>query len=180
MKIRGTWCAVAMAVLLSSPVLAQETSSTTSSDPMRSPGGLYDATPHTRKSMLTVWGSLGWWSGLGVGARYTLPLVADGFLAELNDSVELEFGADLYFLGWYGYSSLDIPVEGRWSFHVLPNLSLYGKLAAGVQVDFLAGSLRLWPLFHFAPGAIYHLSENFAVRAELGYRGLRLGVAFAF
>lgn len=182
--IRGSLSAVAIAALLSTSAFAQEsgttTTTTTSGDSMRSPGGLYDATPHTRKSGVTIFGNLAWGSGLGLGGRFTLPLVADGFLAEINDSIELEFGGDFYFLGWFGYTSLDIPVEARWTFHILPNFSAYAKVAIGAELWFQPGGISFWPLFNIGPGIAYRLGENFVLRAEAGNRGLRVGATLEF
>lgn len=174
--------ALAIAALLSTTSFAQESGTTTPSagDSMRTPGGLFDATPHTRKGGLTVFAALGWWSGIGVGGRYTLPLIADGFLAELNDSVELEFGADAYFFGWSSYTTLDIPLEGRWTFHILPNFSAYAKVAIGVELWLQPGGVTIGPLFNIGPGILYRLSDSFLVRAEAGNRGLRVGAMLEF
>lgn len=186
MKIRGSMMAVAMLVAVSAPAFAQETGSTTETgavtDGVRAPGGLYDATPHTRKSQVSLWVLPSWWyASFGVGARYAMPLIADGFLAEMNDSVELEFGADAYFLSWYGFApNVIIPVEGRWTFHVLPNFSLYGKVIVGVDVDFQAGASFLSPVFDVVPGLMYKVGESMTLRAEAGYRGFRAGIGFDF
>lgn len=184
MKIRGSWCAVAMAVLVSTSAFAQETGSssttTTSGDSMRQPGGLFDATPHTRKTQVSLWGLAGWY-GLGVGGRFTLPLVADGILAEINDSIELEFGADFIPLGFlYAYPRLDIVAEGRWTFHLMPNISLYGKVVVGPALEFWSGGVYLYPVFDIVPGLIYRLSDSMVLRAELGYRGFKGGIGFEF
>ncbi len=173
--------AVALACAVSTTAFAQESSSAPVDSGMRSPGGLFDATPQTRKSQLSIWANLGWWYGFGIGGRYTLPLVADGFIPELNDSVELEFGGDFYFGSWYyGYSTIDIPVEGRWTFHILPKLALYAKVAVGVDIGLAPGGVIIGPLFNIGPGIVYNFSDSLVLRAEAGNRGLRAGVGFDF
>ena len=64
----------------------------------RQPGGLLDTGSHERSPMLSVYGILPWWYGFGFGAagRFGIPIVEDGFISKLNDSVELEFGGDAH------------------------------------------------------------------------------------
>src|SRR5688572_15429413 len=62
---------------------------------LRQPNALFDASVHDRKSELIVHGVHQWAIGLGAGARYALPLVRDGVLSEVNESIALEGGADV-------------------------------------------------------------------------------------
>ncbi|HCF58054.1 MAG TPA: hypothetical protein DFS52_08685, partial [Myxococcales bacterium] len=59
-------------------------------------GGLLDRSSQERSPMLSVWGFVPYYYGMGVGAgvRYAIPIASQGFIRALNDSVELEFGGD--------------------------------------------------------------------------------------
>jgi hypothetical protein len=160
-------------------------------------GGLRDAGPHQRGSMLSVFGLLPWGygyaNGIGAAARYTLPLIHEGFIDSYNDSVELEFGGDVWFGGQrfgavrYGYTGLAIPVEGRWTFHLNPKLSLYGKLSLGWYFNFWSSNVAELDNLSYGGlywntgvGALYQLSDALWLRGELGATGLKAGVGFSF
>jgi hypothetical protein len=156
---------------------------------------LNEAGPHTRSSMLSLFGLLPWGyiSGIGLAARYTLPVAHDGFIDSINDSVELEFGGDVWFGGRsfgtlrYSYTGLAIPVEGRWTFHLNPKLDLYGKLSLGWYFNFWSSNVEgleglsygglYW---NTGVGVLYQLSDALWLRGELGATGLKAGVGFSF
>jgi hypothetical protein len=148
-------------------------------------GGIDDTGPHHRPSMITVWGILpyAYGVGLGVGARYTLPLVHDGFVRSINNSVELEFGGDLGFfgLGGLGYTNLDLAAELRWTFHMTPVFDLYPKVGLGYRF-FISGvdNAPVAAAFYedIGGGLLYRIGSGTQLRAEIGYSGLRVGVGF--
>src|SRR5439155_16854599 len=81
--------------------------------------------------------------GIGLGGRYTMPIIDQGWISQLNDSVELEFGADVFYDSYpyaFGYSysffGLGVPIEGRWTFHITDKFSAYGKVGAGIALYF--------------------------------------------
>jgi hypothetical protein len=180
-------------VLVPGRALAQEEEEGTTATGTTS--GLNDTGPHTRSSMLSFFGLLPWGfgNGLGAAARYTLPVIDDGFVDSLNDSVELELGGDIWFGGYsfgtvrYGYTGLAIPVEGRWTFHLNPKLDLYGKLSLGWYFNFWTSNIEgvqglnsggfYW---NTGAGALYALSDTFWLRGEIGATGLKAGVGFNF
>jgi hypothetical protein len=120
---------------------------------------------------------------LGIGARFYIPIVSDGFLPMLNDSFGIEFGADTSILfGAYGYGTgfaFSIPAEVRWNFHIFPKLEAYAKV--GVGVGFYFGNY-VYP--YFVPvanvGVLFHLSKTIALRAEVGYPAVKIGIGIAF
>jgi len=149
--------------------------------------GIRDTGSHQRSSKLSFFGILPWWYGFGIGAgaRYELPLVHDGFISTLNDSVELEFGGDVWYAGFEGgYTGLMIPVEGKWSFHLTPRLAVYGKVGLGLSFFFWSSSFsnnsatRLH--LNGATGALFQLNDSLWLRGELGYSGLKFGVSLKF
>jgi hypothetical protein len=193
---RWMGCLVAvlcLVVLVPGRALAQDDDEGTGTTSAGSTSGLNDAGPHTRSSMLSLFGLLAWGNGIGGAVRYTLPVSNDGFLDSVNDSVELEFGGDIWFGGQsfgnlrYGYTGLAIPLEGRWSFHLNPKLSLYGKLSLGWYFTFWSGNVEGLEGFNAGglywntgAGALYALSDTLWLRGELGATGLKVGIGFNF
>lgn len=162
---------------------------------MRSSGGLLDSDTHTRKHMLSgfLLAPYDYGFGLGLALRYDLPLVHDGFIGKLNDSFSLEMGGDLYYAwygyygGSYGYLNVVVPaVEARWTFHFTPQWEAYGKAGVGFRwrrfSDDYGPRIRAidWFYWNVAVGGLFNVTERLALRAELGYGGIRLGVGLAF
>ncbi len=176
--------AVLIAGPLSSRAYAQEEGGGSGESAVKKPGGLMDASEHDRPSMLSFFLEIpyyGYGFGLGAGARYTLPLLKSGFISNLNDSIELEFGADGWF-SFYGFWALGVPVEGRWTFHITPEFSAYGKVGVGLgvaAVTAVSGS----PYFYVYPsvnlGVLYKLGGIY-LRGEIGTPALKLGIAIPF
>src|SRR2546429_560262 len=107
MKALGT--ALALVVVLgSASSFAQGESG------VREPGGLFDTSSGNRPQMISGYLMVPYYYGfgLGIGARYTLPIFDRGWIDQLNDSVELEFGADAWYDS-YGY------IGGGYSFFSL-------------------------------------------------------------
>jgi hypothetical protein len=160
---------------------------------VRQPGGLLDRSSQERSPMLSFFGILPWWYGFGagVGARYTLPIVPNGFINEVNDSVELEFGGDVWFANYgfgnldVGYTGLAIPAEGRWTFHITPKFSAYAKVGVGLVTRFWNDDVndnfaKTGLYFDSTLGALYELNDSLSLRAEAGYAGLKAGVGIKF
>lgn len=195
---RWMGCLVAvlcLMVLVPGRALAQDTDEGEATPATGTGMGLNDTGPHTRSSMLSIFGMLPWGFGNGIGGavRYTLPLMHDGFVDTLNDSVELEFGGDIWFGSYsfgtlgYGYTGLAIPVEGRWSFHLNPKFSLYAKVSVGYYFNFFTSNiegvqgLNTGGVFvNGGAGGLYALSDSLWLRGELGATGAKLGIGFNF
>ncbi len=190
---------LAAALILATPAHAQGEGSSGEDSVVRRSGGLLDSSPQTRHHMLSFFAVLPWYYGFGVGlgVRYAIPIVPQGFIPKLNDSVELEFGADIFtayyydyaygpnFGGGYSYTALAIPLEGRWTFHITDRFSAYGKAGVGWALGFgpydrfrpgYGGGLYLI----FCPGVLFKVSDTIALRAEVGNFGLRGGIGIAF
>jgi hypothetical protein len=101
-------------------------------------------------------------SGLGLGARYQLPIVPEGVLhARIRDDIALDFGVDFvhvnygrwitnyYYdpaIGSYRYTYGDltwnafIPTVGvLWDFWLTPKFAVYPKLETGVAIGWWSG-----------------------------------------
>jgi hypothetical protein len=187
------------AALLTSSLLLASGSSRTNDDlerdsespsAFREKGALLDRSSQDRDQMISVFAFPSWYYGFGIGgaARYTLPIVHNGFIDSLNDSVELEFGADMWVGGWAGYSytGIGIPAEGRWTFHITDRFDAYGKVGLGWVIAFSNDSTIAGlgygggPYITAGPGVAYRVGDSISLRAEVGNFGLRAGVGFAF
>ncbi|MHB8879370.1 MAG: hypothetical protein ACYC8T_37220 [Myxococcaceae bacterium] len=172
---------------------SSESSSSSSgggSSAFRAKGALLDASPQDRHQMISFFGFIPWYDGfgLGVAARYSIPIMAQGFIPTLNDSFELEFGADFswvsnYYFGYgYSYINLGAPIgEARWTFHLTSKWSVYGKVGVGWNFGFATtsgynGYSLIRPYFNGGAGAIYNFSDSMVFRAEAGYHGVRVGL----
>jgi len=156
---------------------------------------------------LTFWGILGagygyhdgYESGFGVGGRYRMALVPEGFIrpnaSRIRDSFDLEFGADLT---WYTYY-VPAPVNDRytwtafrpragvmWDVWFTPQLAIYPKIDLGYQFGWFSGypggSHPSWSGIFMEPsiGLIWRFRPATSLRVEAGSEGLKLGVGLAF
>jgi hypothetical protein len=150
---------------------------------VRQPGGLMDASAEQRPMQMSAYIIVPYAYGFGIGGagRFAIPIVHDGFITKLNDSVEIELGADIWYSTWwfygFGFLSLGIPVEGRWTFHITPTFSAYGKVGIGLGMGFAPSPVNTYffPYLNGGIGALYKLGEGFYLRGELS-NGLRIGV----
>lgn len=183
------------AALLAAPVLADEAKTTQSDTPsgatFHQSGALLDRSPQKRPYTLSFfvglpYGYYYYGFPIGLGARFMLPIVHDGFLTAVNDSFGIEFGADL--LGVAGarfYPTLGLPVEAYWQFHFTKNFSGYVKAGAVLEFNFTPyscgaytyscrGYVSASPIGNL--GIIYKFSERVSFRAEAGYPWVKVGL----
>ncbi|MBL8916600.1 MAG: hypothetical protein JNM17_38220 [Archangium sp.] len=186
-----------LALALSSlPVLADDKpsggSDTPSSATFRQSGALLDRNPQKRNMMISVfvgfpYGYYYYGFPFGVGGRFLIPILHDGFIPPVNDSFGIEFGADLSgVLGAYFYPTIGLPVEVYWQFHFTSKFSAYAK--AGVVIEFnpvpytcngngiCRGYVSASPIGNL--GLIYKFSEKVSFRAEAGYPWIKVGLGF--
>jgi hypothetical protein len=182
--------------LTSLPVLADDAKPATSDTPNGSTfhqsGALLDRSPQKRKMMISIFAGLPYgyyYYGFpfGVGGRFMIPILHDGFIPPVNDSFGIEFGADLSgVLGSYFYPIIGLPAEVYWQFHFTKKFSAYAK--AGVVIEFnpvpytcgpatvCRGYVSASPIGNV--GLIYKFSESVSFRAEAGYPWIKIGLGF--
>ena len=166
------------------PAESTAESTTESGSAFRRSGGLLDRNPQERQHMLSFFAFPSWYYGFGVGtgARYTLPLVKNGFIPPVNDSFELEFGADAWYAGSFGYSyfAFGVPVEARWTFHFTDKFAAYAKAGLGFTLAF-GDYVGVYSPVYFSSGAgvIWSITDAFALRAEAHTQGFRVGIGFS-
>ena len=144
---------------------------------------------------ISAWGVLPW-GGLGLGARYMLPLSIQPVLSGLSvrDQFAVELGADLLHYS-YGYLSNDygwtevLPVVGAmWNLWLNDQFAVYPKLDLGYGVGWYSGWDSQWGprpthggfFWDGAAGLMYKMNNGLTLRAEAGSAGLRLGLGWLF
>lgn len=155
------------------------------------------STPGDSSNAISLWGILPW-GGFGVGGRFMMPFAPIPRLlthTKFKDYWALEFGAD-YLHFSYGYSGGSdyawnalLPVAGiMWQVWLLPNLGVYPKAEIGYEFGWLSGyngpssnTPSYGGIFiNGAAGLLYQVSGGLTLRAEAGYAGAKLGVAWQF
>ena len=156
--------------------------------------------------ILLGWDNIYSAGGFGFGARFSIPIVHNGFVQEINNSVAISFGLDWvhydapscyynYARGCYGGTSADFfqfPVVMQWNFYVARKWSVFGEpglyiwhgtYGNGVcyngpnPVPCSFSDTGVGPAFWI--GGRYHFNENIALTMRLGYPDiLTIGVSF--
>lgn len=178
-------------VLTATPVLAQ--SDTPNESTWRRQGALLDRSPQKRSNMISLfvglpYGYYYYGFPFGLGGRFLIPLVHDGFIPSINDSFSLEFGLDLSGASGFGrfYPMLGIPVEVMWAFHLTQKFAVYAKVGAVLEINFVpyvcVGGFACRGVVSASPignlGLMYKFSEKIAFRAEIGYPWIKVGLGF--
>ena len=111
--------------------------------------------------------------GFGPGFRGTIELVDNGFIAKINNTVGIGFGAD-----WIGVgndkSTFWIPVVMQWNFWLSRNWSVFGEPGGGA---YLGDAKGFRPAFY--AGGRWHFADKMALTLRAGYPGLSVGLSFA-
>lgn len=141
------------------------------------------------------WGGVYATGGFGLGGRFSIPVVENGFVPSINNSVAVSFGVDwvhydvCYFHGSCSANYFDLPVAMQWNFYVAQRWSVFGE--PGALVYF--GSFSDCPLqanlcpSHpagtgvqpaFFVGGRYHFSDAASLTMRIGFPSFSFGVSF--
>jgi hypothetical protein len=145
--------------------------------------------------------------GLGLGARFSIPIVENGFVPSINNSVAISFGVDwLHYSGdtcYYYFGAprdlcsslgdanyLLFPVAMQWNFFVAKRWSVFGEPGLVIYHGFFDYCANVPPglpcstptqtgvdLALYAGGRFY-FSESVALTMRIGYPTFSLGVSF--
>jgi len=141
-------------------------------------------------------------NGFGLGGRVSIPIVKNGFIPSINNSVAIGFGLDwvhygdcyYYFKGdGYGCGAdyFEFPVVLQWNFYLTQHWSVFAEpglyIYHGVFNDNDCGgpgpggcgypnATSIDPAFW--AGARYHFNETVALTMRVGYPTLSIGVSF--
>ncbi len=131
------------------------------------PSYVVEIEPHLLVGFDRVGDAAGW----GVGGRFSIPIVDNGFVKSINNNVAISFGADILFPG--NTAAIDLPVAMQWNFFVHSRWSVFGEpgLVVGTHRD-LHALPALWA------GARYHFNEHIALTMRIGYPTFSIGLSF--
>jgi hypothetical protein len=140
------------------------------------------------------WGGVYANGGYGVGARLSLPIVENGFIPKINNSVAISFGLDIlrYDGCWY-YGScaatfVESPVTMQWNFYVAQKWSVFGEPGLVLYHGFLSDcptghwcgdaptATGVVPAFY--AGGRYAFSETMSLTMRVGYPTISVGLSF--
>ncbi len=150
--------------------------------------------PHLLLGLDNIYAS----SGFGAGARFSIPIVENGFVRTINNSVAITFGADLLHYGTScgrgnafdcSANYLFFPVAMQWNFYVARKWSVFGEPGLFIYHGFYDSCANVnGPCF--SPGSAtgvrpalylggrYHFTEHIALTMRIGYPTFSVGVSF--
>lgn len=136
-------------------------------------------------------------TGFGAGFRGSIPIVRNGFVPSINNSVAIGFGIDFAHYGRGDYcrdggplpncdrSRIDsfnefyFPVVLQWNFFLSRNWSVFGE--PGIALNYHAWDgprdLDIDPFIFFLGGR-YHFSEKITLTMRIGYPAFSVGASF--
>lgn len=145
--------------------------------------GYFDRTGGKRPLTITPQIAFGLWGGYSgiIGVRVGIPLIHNGFIAGVNNSLSLSVGGDFY----WG-NSIGIPIAAHWELYFSRIVSGFVELGLNVFLSntFVSGhgsvqpSLKGWMLF--ALGINIRINKTFAITLRggnpYGALGLRIAI----
>jgi hypothetical protein len=179
------------------------TSQARADDTIKQPGGhpLYgvEAEPHA----LFGWDNIYPGNSFGLGGRFSIPVVDNGFIKTINNSVAISFGVDWLhydsdcgrYANVYYYSCtanyLYFPVAMQWNFYVAERWSVFGEPGLYVYHGFFdtcpantppqfcvtpSSTTGIRPAFY--AGGRFHFNEKISLTMRIGYPTFSIGVSW--
>ena len=141
-------------------------------------------------------------AGFGVGGRFSIPIVQNGFVPSINNSVAITFGLDfLHYGSDCGYGGLNyscaanflyFPVAMQWNFYVSQKWSVFGEPGLYIYHGFfdsycppnangscfepISNATGVRPAFYL--GGRYHFNEKVSLTMRIGYPTISVGVSW--
>jgi hypothetical protein len=165
-------------------------------DTIRRPGDHPSYAVEVEPHAVFGWGGIYAPGGFGLGGRFSIPLVSNGFVPTINNSIAVTFGFDWVHYGqcWYagdcGANYFDLPIAMQWNFFVAQRFSVFGEPGAVIYF----GSYPDCPLQpNLCPssrpptagvepalflGGRYHLNDEIALTVRIGFPSFSFGVSF--
>ena len=181
----------ALAFTLTSLVGAQARADDTIKHPGDHPKYSVEAEPH----VLLGWDNIYASGGYGVGGRFSIPVVDNGFVQSINNSVAISFGMDITHYDACNFAGIGcsatylfFPVAMQWNFFVGQRWSVFGEpglfIFHGFVDDCTAGAKECnRPNVNgvrpgLSIGGRYHLSETVSLTLRIGWPAFTFGVSF--
>jgi hypothetical protein len=183
-------CAVtATAVMIGAPSVAR--ADDTIKHPGDHPSYSVEAEPH----ILLGWDNVYAAGGYGIGGRFSIPIVHNGFVDSINNSVAISFGMDITHYEGCTYAGLGcsatyffFPVAMQWNFFVGQRWSVFGEPGLTIYHGFVDDCAPNNPncvrphvngaVPAFWIGGRYHLSETVSLTLRIGWPAFTFGVSF--
>jgi len=159
----------------------------------------FEAEPHVLLGVIDPPGRANG-TGFGLGFRGSIPLVHNGFIPSINNSVAIGFGIDFarygrgdYCRGFGGdgncndyrrqdsFNEFWFPVVLQWNFFLSRNWSVFGE--PGIAINYHSWDapedFAFQPFIFFAGGR-YHFNDSIALTMRIGYPAFSVGCSFMF
>ena len=137
-------------------------------------------------------------TGFGLGFRGAVPILHNGFIPKINNSIAIGFGIDFvrYGRGDYcrqdrplsdcndrvrqdGFNEFFFPVVLQWNFFLSRNWSVFGEPGVGLNYHGWDGPNRLdIDPFIFYVGGRWHFSDRITLTMRIGYPAFSVGCSF--
>ncbi len=168
---------------------------------IKSPGDHPDYHVEIEPHLLFGWADLYRSNAFGIGGRFTIPIVDNGFVKSINNSVGISFGLDWLRYGgcYYRYRGRDygcgasvfvFPVAMQWNFWLTEKWSVFGEpglfIYHGVYDDDYCNGVEgpcgyatrtsVRPALYL--GGRFHFNDTVALTMRIGYPTFSIGVSF--
>jgi hypothetical protein len=133
--------------------------------------------------------------GIGFGFRATIPILQDGPVTTINNSLAIAFGLDWAHFGGgcvgvandCSEDDIWVPVTLQWNFYLTQMISVFPEFGLGFRDALFDRSvclngrcrdsdLQVYPILWF--GARFHFTDMVALVVRLGTPSLQFGVSF--
>ena len=155
------------------------------------PAYSFEVEPQVLLSWDDIYGDV----GFGAGVRFAIPIVDNGFIPNINNSVAIGFGIDfLHYDGcWWGGNCsanyIHVPVVLQWNFYVAQRWSVFGEPGLFFFHGFLSGCPNDGPHCPGEPrvtsvdpafyvGARYYINDKMTVTMRVGFPSFSVGLSF--
>lgn len=168
---------------------------------IKSPGDHPDYHVELEPHLLFGWAHLYHGNGVGLGGRFTIPIVDNGFVKTINNSVGVTFGIDWLHYGgcYYRVGRVEygcdanfffFPVAMQWNFWLTDKWSVFGEPGLYVYhgtfdddyCNGVAGPCNYPTRTGVEPalylGGRFHFNEKVSLTMRIGYPTLSFGASF--
>jgi hypothetical protein len=158
-------------------------------------GSIRDITEKRRPYGVSLDMHVPWLEGIGIGFKIgaEIPIMHNGFLPSVNDSFSLEPRFLMAYQYWRSFQRVDNmyvlsftpAIAALWSFYFKTNLRAYAFVSMGFTIVSAVTEIQgstdgLSNRFYHdvGVGGFWDFAAHWSLRAEMGYAGMRVGIAY--
>lgn len=160
-------------------------------DTIKHPGDHPDYGVELEPHALLGFGDVYAGGAFGIGGRASIPIVQNGFIQSINNSVAISFGLDVmfyqscYYHGSCSATYIDLPVAMQWNFFVAQRWSVFGEPGLYLYHGFLPDcppgitcptATGVYPAIYV--GGRYYLSDSVSLTMRVGFPAFSFGASF--